>query len=182
MVFNIAFSGKMTAGKSTAAEHVHHLIEDSIVLSFADPIYDIARKYWGMESKERPLLIFIGESWRKRDSDIWVKILLRKVKELNAQGKSVIIDDLRLPAEFAALSKAGVHLVRLNISPQEQARRLKDKYPGTYKEHLKKTQHETETALDDTNLNWSNWFAHDLTMHMTEKSIETIINGISKQK
>ena len=175
MVFNIAFSGAMGSGKTSAAEYAHSLHPNSVILSFAGPIYEIARKYWGMESKNRDLLIFIGETWRARDQMIWIKIMLRKIKSYNNKGISVIIDDLRLPAEFESLSSAGVHLVRLNISEQEQARRLKIKYPDTYKEHLAKTNHETERALDDTNLLWSSWFAHDITTHYTEKSIETIL-------
>lgn len=181
MVFNIAFSGPMASGKTTAAEYAKSKVERSVILSFANPIYEIARKYWGMKEKDRDLLIFIGESWRKRDPLIWVDITMRKIEELNRLGYSVFIDDLRLPLEFAALAEAGVHLVRLNISSQEQEKRLKDKYPDTYEEHLKKTQHETETALDDVNLRWDQWIAHDLSEHMTEKSIDTIIQGFNKQ-
>lgn len=180
MVINIAFSGPMASGKSTAAVHAHQIEPDSVVMSFAAPIYEVAKKYWGMEEKDRDLLIFIGESWRKRDPDIWVNIMLREIKKWNDRGISVFIDDLRLPAEFEALSKADVHLVRLNISEQEQERRLRDKYPDTYEEHLKKTKHETETALEDTNLPWSCWFAHDLSLVMTKKSIETIVTGLQK--
>ena len=182
MVFNIAFSGSMVSGKTTAANYAREKHPESVVLSFADPIYEIARKYWGMAHKDRDLLIFIGESWRKRSPTIWVDIMLREIIKYNEQGLSVFIDDLRLPAEFDALVENGVHMVRLNISEQEQVKRLKENYPETYEEHLKKTLHETETALEDTNLKWSNWFAHDLTMHMTQKSIDTIINGLNKQK
>ena len=182
MVFNLAFSGPMASGKTTAATYAHEKHPDSVVLSFAAPIYEIARKYFGMAHKDRDLLIFIGESWRKREPDIWINIMLREIIKYNEQGLSVFIDDLRLPAEFDALVDNGVHMVRLNISPQEQERRLQEKYPSTYKEHLKKTQHETETALDDTNLSWSTWVSYDLNIHMTKRSIDNIIHGFNRQK
>ena len=181
---NIAFSGKMCSGKSTCAEHAVQRIgfDKTERLSFADPIYEIAERYWGMKEKDRDLLIFIGESWRQRDPDIWVKILLQKVKELNEQGKSVIIDDLRMPQEMAALKQAGFYTVRLNVSPPEQERRLRELYPDTFEAHLKKRNSYTECSLDDMNISWDTYMAHDLSMHMMKKGVETIVNGFNRQK
>ena len=175
---NLAFSGKMCAGKSTCAEMACQIIgfDKSERLSFADAIYEIAHEYWGMTQKDRDLLIFIGESWRARDPLIWVKIALEKIRELNAQGKWVIIDDLRMPQEFEALSAAGFYMVRLNITEPEQEKRLQTLYPDSFQEHLDKRNNLTECALDDTNILWDCYISHDLAEDMMKKSIQTILN------
>jgi hypothetical protein len=179
---NIAFSGKMCSGKSTCADHAVQTIgfDKAVRLSFADPIYSIADKYWGMKEKDRDLLIFIGESWRKRDPMIWVKILLKKVKELNDQGISVIVDDLRMKQEFDALRDAGFYIVRLNVSEVEQETRIRQLYPEQYDHHLAKRNNSTECSLDDTSISWDIWTAHDLNMVMMKKSVETIIKGMNQ--
>jgi hypothetical protein len=183
MFVNLCFSGKICSGKSTCAKYAQSLIPNSQVISFADPIYEIADRYWGMQEKDRSLLIFIGESWRKRDPEIWVKILLKKVKELNARGASVIIDDLRMQQEFDALREAGFYTVRLNVSEVEQEKRIRELYPETFQEHLDKRKNSsTECSLDDTDISWDTYIAHDISRHMMTKSVETIINGLNKQK
>ena len=184
MVINLAFSGKMTSGKSTCADHAIQTIglDNAVRLSFADPIYEIAHKYWNMQEKDRQLLIFIGETWRKRDPMIWVNILLQKVKELNAHGISVIIDDLRMKQEFDALKNAGFYMVRLNVSEFEQESRIRSLYPNSFDEHLAKRNNSTECSLDSSNILWDVYFAHDISKVMMKKSVETIINGFNRQK
>ena len=126
--------------------------------------------------------MFIGESWRKRDKNIWVKILLRTVQQLNNQGKSVIVDDLRMLQEFEALEKAGFFTVRLNVSPLEQEQRIKSLYPDTFQDHLDKRESKTETSLDDhETIPWDVYFAHDIKKEMMKNIIISTINEISRQ-
>lgn len=144
----IAVSGKMASGKTTL---VNRLIENEprfVKVSFAEPIYKLAREYFGMVDKDRNLLIHIGESFRAKDSEVWIRAFLRRVDALEAQGNFVIVDDLRMLSEHTALRKAGFKLVRLNVSRPEQVRRLQDKYPTTFETHMDKSMHETECALD----------------------------------
>ena len=177
---NIAFSGKMCSGKSSCAEHVSQTLgcENVERLSFADPIYEIAHDYFDMGQKDRALLIWVGETFRAREPLIWVRLALEKIKELNAQGISVIIDDLRMTQEFDALKNAGFYMVRLNVSEFEQETRIRKLYPETFVEHLAKRNSSTECSLDSSNIMWDSYFAHDISKVMMCKSVETIINGI----
>ena len=174
---NICFSGKMTSGKSTCAELAAQIIgfDKSERLSFADPIYEIAHDYFNMGPKDRSLLVWVGETFRARDPEIWIRLALEKVKELNAAGKSVIIDDVRTMAEFEALKAVGFCMVRLNISEKEQEARILALYPDTFQQHLDKRNHITECDLDDQSIQWDVFFSHDLDLNMTKKSIETIL-------
>lgn len=144
----IAISGKMCSGKTTLAEQLMANEPRFIRLSFADPIYDHAREYFGMQDKDRALLIHIGEAFRAWDKLVWIKAFLRKVEKLEAEGKWVLVDDLRLPQEHRALRENGFRLVRLNVSFMEQQKRLTNKYPESCEEHFAKREHVTERGLD----------------------------------
>jgi len=136
-----------------------------VKVSFADPIYAIAREYFNMQEKDRDLLIHIGESFRARDESVWIKAFMRRVEQLEAEGKWILVDDLRLEVEHSALRKNGFKLVRLNVSLQEQERRLKNKYPDTFQEHVAKREHVTECALDDID-DWDLYATEDAPLHI----------------
>jgi len=107
----IAFTGKFQSGKTTCA----NLIQNSVKLSFAKPIKDIAKIYFGWngdkDDKGRRLLQVIGtNAGREYNSNIWVEkmheqLLHEKTFE-ESKNKDVdtiiIIDDLRFnnEAEF----------------------------------------------------------------------------------
>jgi len=170
----LAISGKMTSGKTTMAAKLMAIHPNFVKVSFADPIYDIAREYFNMQEKDRDLLIHIGESFRARDANVWINAFLRKVDQLEAQGKWVLVDDLRLLSEHSALRKHGFKLVRLNVSSNEQERRLKNKYPETFQEHLTKIGHVTECALDEVD-DWDLYATEDAPLHI----VSTIVSNFT---
>ena len=47
------------------------------------------------------------------------------------------------------MQKNGFILVKLNISKELQLQRIKETYPNTYKIHLERLQHYSETQMDD---------------------------------
>ena len=144
----IGISGKMCSGKTNLAQLLVESESRFTIVSFADPIYNLAREYFGMEEKDRGLLIHIGESFRAKDPNVWIRAFMRRVVELEAEGKWVLVDDLRLAQEHAALRENGFKLVRLNVSEYEQENRLRTKYPTTYGTHLENRSHSTECDLD----------------------------------
>ena len=139
----------MTSGKTTLATKLMELHPKFVKVAFAAPIYDLAREYFGMVEKDRDLLIHIGEAFRAKDEAVWTKAFLRKVAKLEAEGKWILVDDLRMPQEHQVLRENGFRLIRLNVSVAEQERRLKSKYPNTFEEHIEKREHLTESALDE---------------------------------
>ena len=166
----IAISGKMCSGKTTLAEELLAKEPRFVKLSFAQPIYSLAREYFQMQEKDRDLLIHIGEAFRARDKNVWIKAFLRKVTELEAEGRWVLVDDLRLPQEHKALRENGFKLVRLNVSFMEQQKRLTNKYPDTCEEHFGKREHPTECGLD-TERDWDVYATEDVAMDWVYKIV-----------
>ena len=175
----LAISGKIASGKTTFAANICEN-EEFVKLSFASPIYDIARDYFGMTTKDRALLNQIGESCRAIDPHVWIKAFIKKAEELEAEGKSVVCDDLRTEDEHKALRDAGWFLVRLNVSEKEQERRIIDCYPKTYKEHLDRRNVFTEVALDHM-YDWDIYFAEDVSKEVYNDSVVKLTTNSLEQ-
>ena len=129
----LAFYAPYTgAGKSTAAK----LLEDdeSIILSFADPLYYYAEYLAPQLSakkadKNQPLvefggkslrdfLIYFGQAGREFYPDIWSEEIRRNIY-FNKDDLNIIIDDLRFPNEYAMLREEGAKIVRLTNPGRE---------------------------------------------------------------
>lgn len=78
--------------------------------------------------------------------DIWVRFVATDAMNLATSGERVVCDDLRLPGEKKILEMFGFRIVRLDISKEEQKKRLAHDYGEITDELL---NHETETALDN---------------------------------
>jgi cytidylate kinase len=91
----IMINGRAGAGKDTIADY---LVEKYgyTKISFATPIYDIARNLFGMKEKDRKLLQEIGQSMRKIKSDIFVEYAYEKAREYD----NVVIADVRQENEY----------------------------------------------------------------------------------
>jgi len=144
----IAISGKMCSGKSFITnlliKHFEKENKHFKKLSFADDVYKIARELFNMKTKNRQLLQSIGTKMREIDPDIWAKSTTQR----SQNHKFVIIDDLRFPNELHYLKLNNFIIIRLNISKEEQIKRLKETYPDTYHQHIKNLNHQSETSLD----------------------------------
>ena len=77
---------------------------------------------------------------------IWVQILLNEANLLISQGKKVICDDVRLEIEYKMFKEQGYTLIRLDVDPEVQKKRILKLYK-TYNE--KALTHHTETELDN---------------------------------
>lgn len=122
----IVLIGKKGSGKSTIAGIIKKLKNNCEIKSFAEPIKNIC-SILGIKNENLydPLKkeikfedgIFIGESGRTMmqkigtifrnnfDKNIFVKIMIEKIKELLDEEKMIIIDDCRFPNEIEELKK-----------------------------------------------------------------------------
>lgn len=92
----------------------------------------------------RRMMQTIGtEIMRSIDPYIWINYIGKTVE--NIPDAKIVLDDLRFKDEYLALKYLGFYLVRLNISPDVQIKRLKLMY-GTYT--LGNLLHRSETELD----------------------------------
>lgn len=133
----LAFSGKATSGKTTAARHLvqmggpnkHWAIE-----SFATPLKSMVLEQfqcYGLTADDlvhnknkmlpigdgitvRQLLIRVGRMYREIDKDYWVRRLMERVnKNLESGCDLVLIDDMRYANEYDMLKARGATLLRI---------------------------------------------------------------------
>ena len=78
--------------------------------------------------------------------EVWVKFCIQEAKNQAEDGKSIVIDDLRLPEEKHLFEQNGFAVIRLDITAEVQTERLLRMY-GEINEEQR--NHTTEIALDD---------------------------------
>jgi hypothetical protein len=108
----IAFGYKQRVGKDTSCDY---LIKKygGVKLSFAQPLYDILHFAQGIcnftQTKDRKFLQFVGTEWaRSINSNVWVDLLLEKVKNIECnttEPTHIFVSDLRFQNELHALKK-----------------------------------------------------------------------------
>jgi hypothetical protein len=121
----LGFSGKCTAGKTTAAEYIKRNYCNVKRFSLANAMkysimedFDLTREQVFKEKdipimiagKRRPprdLMIAIGNFYRTLDDDYWVRKLWGSIKREADEEDLVVIDDVRYPNEANFFTKHG---------------------------------------------------------------------------
>ena len=158
MVLKIAISGKMCSGKSFCSNLIKQRYPQFKLFSFAGKLKSVTHDlFWdqyqivgGNENtisqshKSRRLYVDVGQRMRDIDPDVWTKYVLKESKNADY----AIIDDLRFKNEMNALKKEGWKVVKLNITRDQQIKRLKSTYTNS-DEHILGLDSETEKDLDN---------------------------------
>lgn len=144
----IALCGKMGSGKSTIADLLNDEF-DFVTISFGYGVKKIAKDLFNMKNKNRNLLQTLAEKIKEIDSDIWIKYALKDIDNI----KNIVIDDLRFPNELEYLKKHGFTIIRINISREEQIKRLKNKYKN-YDDHINGDNHCSESFIEKFNVDY----------------------------
>tara|TARA_Y100000768_G_scaffold386759_1_gene375971 strand:- start:659 stop:1174 length:516 start_codon:yes stop_codon:yes gene_type:complete len=128
----IAIHGPMCSGKTTISKIIQEYDNDYRVYSFGLKVKEIAIELFGMEGKERSLLINIANKMKSINSDVWINYVLKKIED--EKSEKCIIDDLRFQNEADNLENwTVIHLVTpLDVRVQ----RIRDTYEN-YEDHLK---------------------------------------------
>ena len=146
----LAFGYKRRVGKDTSCDY---LIEKygGVKLSFAEPLYKIlnfAQEECNFEkTKDRKFLQFLGTEWARTINDnVWVNLLVKRIKELPALS-NIFVSDLRFQNEFKVLKEHGficIHLKNLSLDQPTKVEQLaKDGY----------SEHQSDVDLD----NYDGW-------------------------
>lgn len=136
----VYIAGRRGAGKTTAAWILQEWFGADVV-RITDPIYEIARAYFGMEGKDRLLLQKLGDAFRAVDPAWLAKHAARTLEGRAVPDRMLVIEGVRTPEEAVWLNANGwtgvlvtapdsVRLVRRSGEPEEVDR------------------HHTETAVD----------------------------------
>jgi cytidylate kinase len=107
----------------------------------------VTNAYDRTDSTRFALQVWGTEVRRAIEPDYWVRKSMIPTMESLASGKSVYVTDARFHNELDALRDADALLVRLNVSPEEQARRIKDRDGTVVTDAMR--QHPSETSADD---------------------------------
>ena len=91
-------------------------------------------QYWGTEVR------------RKQDDNYWVNKAIKAVYEHIANGRSVYVSDVRFPNEADAIKEFLGNVIRLDVSDEEQSRRILARDNVEVTEMAR--QHSSEVALD----------------------------------
>ena len=136
----IAICGKMCSGKTTLANYIMRSFPGYQKYSFAQKVKELCVELFGMEKKDRPLLINFANKMRDIDPDVWVNQVLQQTK-----GKcNCIVDDVRYQNEVDALIQDGWKFIQLDVPYELQKSRLMKLYPDDYREHLQANNHISE--------------------------------------
>lgn len=95
----------------------------------------------------RTLQLYGTDFRRKQDPDFWVKLAVQRAEQEISEGRFPYFTDARFPNEVSGLAAIGGVSVRLDVSPEEQARRLQAR-DGRVPDPAE-LAHVSETALDD---------------------------------
>lgn len=95
----------------------------------------------------RTLQLYGTDFRRQQDPDFWVKLAVQRAEQEISEGRFPYFTDARFPNEVSGLSAIGGVSVRLDVSQEEQARRLLER-DGRVPDP-EELDHISETALDD---------------------------------
>lgn len=139
----IGIIGKICSGKTELANRLIKYYDNIEIKkrSFSDGVYKIARELFNMKVKDRKLLQSIGTKMREIDNNVWVN-------NTNVEG-NVIIDDIRYNNELEFLIRNNFIIIYIKIDKEKQKDRIINTYPDTYREHLSRLDHESESLKVD---------------------------------
>ena len=138
----IGLIGKICSGKTSLANYIMER-HTYTRMAFADKIKELATDIFEMQNKDRKLLQDIGTKFREIDEDIWVKYLLKKVKNKD----NIIIDDCRYLNEVQSLKNNGFYIIYIEISEECQKNRILNTYSNA-EEHLNNLNHSSESNFE----------------------------------
>lgn len=103
---------------------------------------------WTRSEAVWSLLRFLGTDVRQpQDKLYWARRIVQTVCANAHNGVSTIVSDVRFLHEVKAIQDIGGYVVRIDVSPDVQMRRLSKR--DNVKATLDATQHRSETELDD---------------------------------
>jgi hypothetical protein len=148
----IGICGRMASGKTSLAREIILNHGDGEVLSLAKEVKNVAKRIFGMEEKDRPLLQKFGMKMREIEEDVWLNFLLRQAD--SSEKKIVVVDDVRFINEVDKMRDAGFVMIKISIGEELQQERLKKTYPKDWEIHWENRNNPSEIQVDMVPDHW----------------------------
>ena len=149
-MYKIGIIGKLCSGKTTVAKSIKFNLNklDFKICSFGLKVKEIACELFNMDmnNKNRLIMQSVGTKMREIDENVWVNYIINSNKD-----KNIIVDDVRYLNEFSELKKNNTIFIKLELSKEEQLKRLKKYYPDNWEKHYENTNHQSETEHEKIN-------------------------------
>ena len=135
----IGICGGICSGKTTISNQLCEKF-NLTKYSFADNVKKYIKEIFDIDWKKRDLIQDFAEKIKEIDNDVWINMLDREISDKD----NIIIDDVRFDNELEYLKYKGFIIIRLNIENITQIKRIKNKYPDEWKQHVDRLLHVSE--------------------------------------
>lgn len=141
----IAVYGKLRAGKSAVCDYIANKY-DCEILEFSCALQEAVDVMYPEKkgTKDRELLIAIGQHMRKLDKDVWVNIIRHKIK--NSKAPNILVAGVRQQNEYEMLKELGFTFIQVEASETTRIERCIQAGDKFNKESLRNP---TEMVMDN---------------------------------
>lgn len=118
----IAVYGKLRAGKTEACNYISQKL-DCDVFEFSKGVQEVIDVIYPETkgTKNRELLVSVGQHLRKLDENVWVNIVKNKI--LNSEKPNILVAGVRQENEFEMLKELGFTFIQIEASETTRVER-----------------------------------------------------------
>lgn len=141
----IAVYGKLRAGKSAVCDYIADKY-DCEILEFSGAVQEVVDIMYPEKkgTKERTLLVNVGQHMRKLDVDVWVNIIKHKI--INSKAPNILVAGVRQQNEYDMLKELGFTFIQVEASETTRVERCIQAGDNFSKESLRNS---TELVMDE---------------------------------
>lgn len=141
----IAVYGKLRAGKSAVCDYIANKY-DCEVLEFSKAVQEVLDVAYPEKkgTKNRELLIAVGQHMRKLDEDVWVNVIRHKIEKSDAPN--ILVAGVRQQNEYDMLKELGFTFIQVEASETTRIERCIEAGDKFDKESLR---NHTELVMDE---------------------------------
>lgn len=168
----IAIYGKIRSGKTVACEHLKDRLNCEVI-EFSGALQEALDIMYPQHkgTKNRELLISVGQHMRKLDEDVWTNVVKHKIN--NSKRENILVAGTRQQNEYQMLRKEGFKFIKITADEDiriERCKNLNDTFDVS-------TMHnETEKILDSFRIDYE--VVNNGNIEEFKKSLDNVLDQI----